>query len=320
MGLSGKRGTKRKGMSEGDRLEAFAYEDGALAQRVEKLTLQHLAQLLLSKKTVTEADITKALKHVALHCGVPEADVRRPSPDGIGQVMSRLNTALSDAADLRVATGFDEQRGSIVWCLCNGRADALSLAAVAYTPEQIDALRGLLDWVFVDDRREAGALAALTQQQLNEKFPALSKGVVARMIADGWITEVDKDCPGENCGTVRYSVGSRLMAEMAKYVADTYGDGVRLCVVCELPVLLVCYHQPQGDLVHLYIVLYSFHMNRVIDVSMINAQRECTESVQLVCLLVIQMIHLSVHHAGHYGVDNNNNNYRQHTHTHTRSR
>ena len=80
------------------------------------------------------------------------------------------------------------------------------------------------------------AAAAATQEQLTAAHGALTPPVVARMVHRGWLAAV----PPEGAGAVRYTVGARLLAEMAPYIASTVGSDARACVICDHPVLLVC--------------------------------------------------------------------------------
>ena len=238
-------GQLEKGMSEGQqgeqqRLDVFRYEDEALSERVERLALQHLTQFLVCKKVITAGDVDRAIEKTAKYCGVPGDQFRRPTPDMVSAIITRMNNALEKAADLRLVICLDEVHAEQVWSLCNGRADALSLAASSYSPEQMTALKKILDWSYTDDRRDHGAIAALTQQQLAMDYPVLAPNVITRMVNDGWLKELPPDYPGENSGSLRYTVGSRLLAEMSQYLSDTYGDDARTCMICGLPVLVVC--------------------------------------------------------------------------------
>lgn len=234
-------------MSEGpaagsERLAAFAYLDARVAAQVETLALQHLAQLLLQRKVLAPDDVAAALARAAQHCGVPAGSVRRPDAAALAAVLARVGAALQRAADLEVCLCYDEPRGTQVWALRNAAADALAVAAAAaeYRADELAALRRFLDWALADDRRTAGAIAAATPQQLAAAHAALTPAVVARMVRSGWLAALPEDCPGEHRGTPRYTVGARLLAEMAPYIASTVGTDARACVICDHPVLLVC--------------------------------------------------------------------------------
>ena len=221
-----------------ERLAAFAYPDARTAAQVETLALQHVAQLLLQHKVLAPDAVAAALARAAQHCGVPAAAVVRPDAAALAAVLARVGAALQHAADLEVCLCYDEPRGTQVWTLRNAAADALALAAAAaeYTPAQLAALRAFLDWALADDRRDPGAAAAATQEQLAAAHGALTPPVVARMVRRGWLAAV----PPEGVGAVRYTVGARLLAEMAPYIASTVGSDARACVICDHPVLLVC--------------------------------------------------------------------------------
>ena len=223
-----------------DRLAVFAYDDVVLAVQVEAATLKHLAQLLLERKVLALADVCAAVTRVAKQCGVPEGQTIRPSAQTVAPLMERLSARMVGAADIEAALCYDEPRNEQVWCLCNTHADIFSVAATDYTADELAALRAFLDWAYRDDRRDAGAMAAMTQPQLAESFPALGAGVVARLVRLGWLLRLPAEFPGEQCGTPRYAVGCRLAAEMHKYITDTFGDDARTCLICGMPALLVC--------------------------------------------------------------------------------
>lgn len=224
--------------SEGERLAVFAYENAEVAARVEALALQHVAQLLLQRKVLALEDVADALARAARCGGAPDGPVGgRVNAASAAAVLARVGAALRRAADLDVCVAYDEARGAQVWVLRNAAADALALAGAACSPAQLAGLRAFLDWALADDRRAPGAAAAMTRAQLAAAHPALTGPVVARLCRAGWLAEV----PGERPGAPRIAVGARLLAELAPYIAATVGSDARACVICDHPVLLVCF-------------------------------------------------------------------------------
>jgi hypothetical protein len=141
--------------------------------------------------------------------------------------VAKINNSLDDL-DLEFRHLHDEATGRAMYALVNRKGDEIAQMATEYTAQEIAFFKAIVEQIILapNEAYSVSSLAALREVNAlkSNMTKAQAEIVLASFVAKGWLLKSQRG---------RYSLSTRTLIELYKYLKETFGDEYILeCTIC----------------------------------------------------------------------------------------
>lgn len=186
-------------------------------------------QLILAHRSLTETQALQIYKRIIEHeSKITGVNIPEPDSESLDSVIEQINSQMT-GLEYEVRITHDQETGEKLYTFVNLQSSESTKFASDLSLSDLELMKTVMDVIYDPNHFKEGTnnrVYVATAHEIDvasENARSTNLESLASLVENGWL---------QTKGEKKFTLTNRALAELDKYIEETYGEDVERCVSC----------------------------------------------------------------------------------------